>query len=221
MSGLLSLHLIRLFNFYLAVFFLIGTWVRWRQYKVFLVLLGAMPGRWPRLLQLVRRHHNIFLTWGTVLPLALVLGLLLVNWLASTLLWPHADFSLARLLELWPALPVVAATGTAMVAFDVYGALRVGKVDRAEMEKYFDQAEYWLRSWAAPVVRLFTLGYINPRRMVDVEVRAALVSASRLLNSTLWWVSIQTGLRIAYGLSLWLTFAFGPWLERLAHGHPS
>jgi hypothetical protein len=30
---------------------------------------------------------------------------------------------------------------------------------------------------------------------------------SSTLNSTFWWVSAQTGLRIAYGLSLWLTFA--------------
>ncbi len=50
--------------------------------------------------------------------------------------------------------------------------------------------------------------------MVAVEVRAALVSASRLINYTLWWVSIQTGLRMAYGLSLWGTWALEPWLQR-------
>src|SRR5437763_457131 len=55
----------------------------------------------------------------------------------------------------------------------------------------------------------------HARPMVAVEVRAALVSASALLNTTLWWVSIQTGLRIAYGLSLWATYALEPWLRRL------
>ena len=39
------------------------------------------------------------------------------------------------------------------------------------------------------------------------EVRKALIEASKLLNATLWWVSIQVGLRIAYGLALWLSFA--------------
>ena len=39
------------------------------------------------------------------------------------------------------------------------------------LEKYFDQAEYWLRPWTAPVVRVFTFGYINPRQMVATEVR--------------------------------------------------
>jgi hypothetical protein len=218
MSWLFHLHLIRLFNFYLAVFFVIGTLIRWRQYHTFLVLVHTMPGRWPRLMQLVKQHKHIFVTWGTVLPLALMLGLFLVNWLASALLWPHADLTVQYLLTLRPAVPVVLLTGAGMVSFDVYGALRVAPVDRAQLETYFDQAEYWLKSWVAPVVRVFTFGRVNPRQMVAVEVRAALVSSSQLLNSTMWWVITQTGLRIAFGLSLWLTYAFEPWLRRFVEG---
>jgi hypothetical protein len=218
MSGLFDLKLISFFNFYLALNFVIGTVIRFRQYRAVAGLVRSMPGRWPRLLQLLRRHGNIFLTWGTVLPLGLLLALFLANWLASNLLWPHADFTVAHLLGLWPALPVVLVCGSAMVGLDVYGHLSVAEVDRAELEKYFDQAEYWLRSWTAPVVRVFTLGYINPRKMVAAEVRSALDSASRMLNFTLWWVVVQTGLRIAFGLSLWGTYALEPWLRRLLHG---
>ena len=94
-----------------------------------------------------------------------------------------------------------------MLGVDIYATVVVAEVDRTEMEKYFDQAEYWLKSWTAPVVRVFTFGFINPRQMVAVEVRNALEEATRLLNSTLWWVSAQVTLRIAYGLSLWLTYA--------------
>jgi len=86
------------------------------------------------------------------------------------------------------------------------------------LEKYFDQAEFWLRSWTAPVVRFFTLGRINPRQMVAVEVRTALVNSSRMLNSTLWWVVIQAGLRVAFGLSLWGSYALEPWLHHVLHG---
>jgi hypothetical protein len=214
MSGLLQLSLIRFFGFYLAVMFLLGTLVRVRQYRTFLNLVRAMPARWPRLLKLVRQHGHIFLTWGTVMPLALSLALVLANWVASTLLWPRAnDFTVARLLEAWPALPVVLACGLAMLAMDGYCCFVAGEVNQAEMEKYFDQAEYWLRSWTAPVVHFFTLGYINPRQMVAVEVRSALLSASQLLNSTLWWVVGQTGLRILFGLALWGTYALEPWLR--------
>jgi hypothetical protein len=219
MSWLHDLRLIPLFNFYLAIFFLVGTLRRLRQYRTFLVLVRTMPNRWPRLLALVRQHWGVFVTWGTVLPLAIMLGLILVNWTASTVLWPEAaNFTLGDLFGLWPAVPVVLTCGACMFAFDVYGLVRVGVVNREQMEKYFDQAEYWLKSWAAPVVRIFTLGYVNPRKMVAVEVRAALVNASKLINYTLWWVSIQTGLRMAYGLSLWGAWALEPWLRRLAHG---
>jgi hypothetical protein len=100
--------------------------------------------------------------------------------------------------------------GLAMVGFDVFTLFQVGEIDQASMEKYFDQAEYWLRSWTAPVVRVLSLGYINPRRLVGAEVRKALEQASQMLNVTMWWTSAQTGLRILYGLSLWLTYALAP-----------
>jgi hypothetical protein len=39
-----------------------------------------------------------------------------------------------------------------------------------------------------------------------------------MLNSTLWWVVTQAGLRFAYGLSLWATYALDSWLRRLVQG---
>jgi hypothetical protein len=214
MAWLLELRLIRFFGFYLALMFLLSTMVRLRQYGTILGLVRSMPQRWPNLLSLVKRHANIFVTWGSVLPLALLLLLFVLNYLASKWLWPQADdFTMAELMPLYPLWPVVFFFGVAMTAFDTWGLVSVTAVDRAEMEKYFDQAEYWLRSWTAPVVHFFTLGRINPRQMVAVEVRSALVSSSRILNSTLWWVVIQAGLRVAFGLSLWLSYALEPWLH--------
>ena len=211
MSWLLELRLIRFFGFYLAVMFLLSTWVRLRQYGIIIGLVRSMPNRWPRLLGLVKQHAHIFLTWGTVLPLALLLAIFALNSVASQWLWPRADeFTMQRLLSLYVAWPAVFCLGAAMTAFDVWGVVKVSAIDRAEMEKYFDQAEYWLGSWTAPVVRIFTLGRINPRQMVAVEVRSALLSSSRMLNSTLWWVVTQAALRIAFGLSLWLTYALEP-----------
>ena len=219
MSWLFDLRLIRFFGFYLAVMFLLSTWVRLRQYGTIVRLVRGMPNRWPRLLTLVKQHIHIFLTWGTVLPLVLLLAIFTLNFLASKWLWPQADeFTLARLAPLYPLWPVVLVLGAAMTAFDIWGVVSVSAIDQSEMEKYFDQAEYWLRSWTAPVVRVFTLGRINPRQMVAVEVRSALVSSSQMLNSTLWWVVTQAGLRIAFGLSLWLAYAVQPWLSRVLHG---
>jgi hypothetical protein len=207
MSWLRHLELMRFFEFYLAVVFVLSTALRIHQYREVVALLGAMRGRWPRLFQVIREHHAMFLTWETFLPGALALGLFGVHTIACHWIWPHARLTLADLQQLGPAVPIVGVLGVAMTAFDVYTMVKVGKIDRAQIEKYFDQAELWLRPWTAPVVRVVTLGFVNPRRMVSEEVHKALRELHRLLNSTLWWITVQTGLRIAYGLAVWLTFA--------------
>jgi hypothetical protein len=212
MSGLWDLNLIRLFDFYLATTFLLSTAVRIRQYAAVLGVARSLPGRWPRLMALIKQHRGVFLTWETAAPAALALVLMLVQLVASRFLWPEAGrppegLTIARLLEHPLALPFVGLFGLGMLAVDLYFILVVEEVKRGEIEKYLDQAEFWLTSWAAPVVKTVTFGYVNPRKMVDVEVKSALVSASKVLNVTLWWVVLQVALRIVYGLSLWLTYA--------------
>jgi hypothetical protein len=208
-----DLNLIHLFDFYLGLMFLISIVLRLQQYHAILRLVRAVPSRWPRLFELVKQHRSIFLTWSTIAPAVLALFLLAVQMFASRRVWPEAGepphgLTVGRLLEYPYLVPVVGVLALAMLAVDLYSTFVVGELDRAEMEKYFDQAEYWLRTWKAPVVRFLTLGYINPRQMVNVEVRTSLVSVSKMLNSTLWWVSVQTALRIAFGLSLWATYAW-------------
>lgn len=213
MARLQALNLIHLFDFYLMLLFLISCYVRARQYSAVVTLVRAVPGRWPKLFELVRQHQTIFLTWNTVLPAALALGVSLIHMLLCRLVWPQANLTVAELGAYWGAIPVVLLCGATMLAVDLYATFVYGEIDRRMLEGYFDQAEYWLRSWVAPVVKIFTLGRINPRRMVAVEVQKALLEASRLLNVTLWWIIVQVGLRVAFGLSLWLTYAVGHFLE--------
>jgi hypothetical protein len=208
MQWIWELNLIHFFNFYLGMAFLASTYMRVTQYRAIVSLVRSVPGRWPRLFQLVTRHGRVFLTWSTILPAVLAFALFAINMLASRLVWPQVDLTIAGLLEHAAALPIVVLLGLVMLGVDGYATFRVGEVDRQMMQQYFDQAEYWLRSWTAPVVRIFTLGYINPRQMVAVEVSKALLEASKLFNSTLWWVSVQISLRVAFGLSLWLTYAW-------------
>jgi hypothetical protein len=216
MDWLLELRPIRFFSFYLALVFILSTARRWQQYRTILGLVVRLRSRWPNLAQLVLAHRHIFLTWGTLLPLALVGALMLINTLASWLIWPSTDqFRTAELLAIWPALLVVVVSGAAMVGFDVYGMMVVTQLEQETVEKYFDQAEYWLRGWKAPMVHILSLGYVNPRLMVAQEVRTALENTAQLLNTTLWWVCNQTILRITFGLSLWGSYALEGWLRRL------
>jgi hypothetical protein len=212
MTGIANLSLIHFLDFYFMFVFLAGTVRRVGQYQSIGNLAVAGPRRWPKLLRLVREHRMVFFTWATAAPALLALGLSVIQLIASRMVWPDAGrppggLTVAKLGEHWAALAVVVPLGLAMLAFDVYALIRIGEIPRTEMEKYFDQAEYWLGSRTAHVVHVVTLGYINPRRMVADEVRKALVAAGDLLNSTLWWVNTQMGLRFSFGLSLWLTWA--------------
>jgi hypothetical protein len=213
MQRWLDLNLIYFLDFYFTLMFLVGTYRRFGQYRNIGRLAFAGPLRWPRLLKLIREHRMVFLTWTTLLPLALGLSLSLLQLIASRLIWPEAGrppygLTVGVLLDHWLALVVVVPLVVAVFGIDLYFLIRVGSFDRAQLEKYFDQAEFWLGSPTAHVVRVVTLGYIDPRRTVSVEVRKALLSASDLLNASLWWWNVQITLRFFFGLSLWLTWAF-------------
>jgi hypothetical protein len=207
MAWLSNLDLIHFFDFYLALMFLLSTFRRVGQYRAVAGLALAVPGRWPRLFDLIKQHRTILLTWQFALPSLLAFTLMLVQVLASTF-WHQKPLPLHEVVHHPWAWPLLAVFGSAMLAVDCYCTFVAGEVDRPGTEKYFDEAEYWLKSWKAPVVHFFTLGRINPRKIVAAEVQKALIEASKLINASMWWVTAQVGLRIAFGLTLWLTYAF-------------
>ena len=212
MNEVLKLNLIHFLDFYFALMFVASTWRRWGQYHSAAQLVLAGPGRWPHLMKLVRQYRTIFWTWSTVMPALLAFGLWMIQMFMSRFVMPEAGtlaegLTIQKLLEHWPALILVVPIGVAMFGFDFYSWYVVGKIDRPMLEKYFDQAEYWLQSKTAHVIRVVTFGRINPRRMVAEEVEKALLSVSEMLNFTLWWVNLQIGLRFGFGLSLWVTWA--------------
>jgi hypothetical protein len=210
MAGVLDLNLINLFTFYLAAVFLLSTVRRLRQYHDVVHLAVNAPNRWPRVLEQLRGHWIMFVTWATLRPAAVALGLLLIQTICSRVIWPTAHLTLRDLWDEWWLTPLVLTAMAAMLAVDLYFIIRVGDVGRKETEIYLDEAEHWLTSWKAPVISLITLGYINPRQMVAVEVRKAVEEGRGLLHRTLWWVSAQAGLRTLYGLTLWLAWAIHP-----------
>jgi hypothetical protein len=155
----------------------------------------------------MKKHRAIFLTWTTLRPAALALSIAVVHMIASRVIWPRAHLTIGSLFQYWYVLPIVALTFVPMLAVDCYFLIRVGRIDREETAKYLDQAEHWLTSWKAPVVRFLTLGYVDPRRMVSAEVRNALTSLSDLINRNFYWMSLQMGLRVIFGLVLWGVWA--------------
>jgi hypothetical protein len=149
----------------------------------------------------------IFLRWPTVLPVLATLAVTLGNALATHFVWSGARVTFHDLWDHPIGLAAVVFTGGVMGFLDFKAVFLFGRFDRQAVETTLDRAEHWLVSWKAPAVRFLTLGLVHPRRVVGEQVRQALVEASIGLNGQLWALSLQIVMRIAFGLSLWLTWA--------------
>ncbi len=200
------LNLIRVFDFYVTLMFVISLARRWDVYLNAIRLLLVVRGRWPKLINRLSEHKSLILNRAFFRPAILALILTVVQLIASRLLFPQAVLTGEQLRAEWWWILVILVPLVPMLAVDVYFVVRVGKFDRAETVKYFDQAEGWL-GWKGPLVRTLTLGLVNPRKMVDDEVKKNLTEYQSTLQASLWWVSVQIGLRLAFGLTLWGVWA--------------
>lgn len=206
MAAPAPVNLIRVYDFYLALMFLISLVRRWEVYWDALRLVVAVRGRWPRLVQRLGEHQSLLLNWSFFRPAVLALALTVVQMICSRVIWPRAELTGPQLQAEWWWVVAVVLPLLPMLAVDVYFCVRVGGFDRAGTMKYLDQAEYWL-GWKGPLVRAVTLGYIDPRKMVDDEVKKNLAVIGTTVRSSLWWVSAQIALRVLFGLTLWTVWA--------------
>ncbi|MBM3983087.1 MAG: hypothetical protein FJ304_23010 [Planctomycetes bacterium] len=200
------LNLIRVFDFYVTLMFVISLVRRWDVYLNAIRVLLVVRGRWPKLIARLSEHKSLILNWPFFRPALLALVLTVVQLVASRLLFPRATLTGEQLRAEWWWIAVILVPMVPMLAVDMYFVVCVAKFDRAETVKYLDQAEGWL-GWKGPLVRVLTLGVVNPHKMVDNEVKKNLTEYQSTLQASLWWVSVQIGLRLAFGLTLWGVWA--------------
>jgi hypothetical protein len=155
----------------------------------------------------LRQHHGVLVTKSVIRPLLLALGLMAIQMICSRIIWPQALLTVGEVVGSWWRLILVVAAGLPMLAVDVYFLIRVGQFDRVGTVEYLDQAEHWLRTWKAPLIRAATLGYVNPHRIVDEEVKKGLTQLGETVSWVAWWVSVQVGCRVVFGLAIWLLWA--------------
>ena len=202
-------NLIRLFDFYLAATLVVSV-ARWyRLYWDALVLAGRFRGRWPKLVDRLMAHHGVLLTADVLRPLFAAVALTVVQFVCSRLVWPTATLPAGTVWDHWRLLVPVAVAGAPMLLIDAYFLLRVGRFDRGSTEDYLDQAERWLGGWKVSAVRLATLGYVNPQRIVDAEVVKGLENVGRMVSWASRWAAVQLAVRVLFGLTLWLCWAYG------------
>lgn len=207
MPPLDAANVIRVFDFYLAAMFVLGLSRRYAVYWDTVALLVALRGRWPKLVTRLKEHHGVLVTGNVLRPMALAAGLTVGQMICSRVIFPAATLTVGEIRTSWWMAGLVLVAALPMLAVDVYFLVRVGAFDRRETVKYLDLAEHWLNSWKAPAIRLATFGYVDPRRIVDVEVRASLTQLGMTVQSTAWWVAAQVGCRVACGLAIWLLWA--------------
>ncbi|MCS6975720.1 MAG: hypothetical protein NZM31_01755 [Gemmatales bacterium] len=203
-----TLNFLNLLEVYLILCFVMTVYRRYGYYRAMLGIIVSLPLRWPRLLELTRQHRTIFLTWPTILPVAVTFGLMVLHSLALNLIWIEATVTPRLLLDHWVGLILLLGFGVPMLYLDMTALFSNPTLDREALEKHFDQAEYWLRSWLAPAVKFLTFGKVDPRQMVQTEVRKALAQATLDFNRMMWRWALQIAMRFGFGLTLWLTWAF-------------
>lgn len=200
------LNLIRLFDFYVALLFLISLLRRWTVYWDAIRLVFRVRGRWPKLMSALAEHKSLLLNWAFFRPAILALVVMLIQFAFSRLIYPRAVLTGPQLREEWWLVPIILVPLVPMLAVDLYFIIRVGRFDHDEMVKYLDQAETWL-GWRGPLVRVVTLGIVNPRKMVDEEVQKSLAQMHSTFASSMWWVIVQMSLRLAFAVTLWTIWA--------------
>jgi hypothetical protein len=209
MPQLSALNLIRLFDLYLMLMMLISLWRRWRVYADAGRLGWSTFTKRKRLLGRLGGQFQLLLTRSVVVPFALVVVLTVVQWVCSRLIWPQAVVPLEEVWgHVWKLLLVVAAL-VPMVSVDVYFLVKVGKLDRLSTEQYLDYAERWL-GWRGRAVRVVTAGVVNPSTMVDAEVKKSFEYLGQMASWAMWWTSVQSVLRVTFGLLVWLLWVVTP-----------
>src|SRR5438067_9895251 len=118
LSWLDTLNLINVFNYYLILIFLVSTAFRIGTYRAILGLVFAWGGRWPKLLELAKKHRTVFLGWPTLLVIGLSFALMLGNSLAIRLVWAQAQVTLEGLWGRWFLLAAVFLSGGIMLFLD-------------------------------------------------------------------------------------------------------
>lgn len=204
MTGLDAANVIRLFDFYLAAAFVLSLSRRYAVYWDTLRLLVRLRGRWPRLVARLKEHHGVFVTGDVLRPLAVAAGLTVTQMILSRVIFHDARLTVGEVLSTWWMAALVAAAAVPMLAVDAYFLVSVSAFDRRSAEESLDQAEHWLGSWKAPLIRTVTLGYVDPRGMVDDELKKSLEWLGQSTRRTAWWVAVQVLCRVACGATIWL-----------------
>jgi hypothetical protein len=208
MNALLDANLIRLFDFYLLMMFVIGLLRRWAIYRDISILAGAAILRRPNIVKQLGANRDLLITRQILFPILMAVGLMAIQFVLSRLIWPTANITFRDESTSWWRVTLLILFFVPMLTVDVYFLVQVGRIDRTEAIKQLNRAEYWLTNWKGTAIKWATIGYVDPKKMVDNQLREGLTWFGSLVAWSMWWVVVQVALRVAFGLTVWLLWAF-------------
>jgi hypothetical protein len=192
---------------YLILTFVLSVLIRFRQYQSNVRFAWQFPQQWPSVLEVIKQHSTIFLTWTTLLPVAITLGILLMHTLCYRVIWAEAAVSPAGLQSHGVVLACLIPISLWMVCLDLATLFRASQLDFAEIEKNLSKGEFALNSRAMSALRFATLGLFDPRKYVENRVADSLHGVRLALLAQLRRWSFHTAVRIAFGFLLWFGYA--------------
>lgn len=202
-----KLNLLRLFEHYLLIVFLLSLAVRYQQYRSYLGFLWAVPEKWPSMYALIRKHTRVLLTWTMLIPAGIAFAIYAVHYVSLRWVWRESNVDLAQLSGHWEAALPLLLLGMAMLAFDLRSLLATSRVEFAEIEANLNKGEFALTSRTAKLVRFLSFRRLDASRIVEDRIADTMLSLRLVFLRQLRQQSFHTILRMAFGCLLWASWA--------------
>jgi hypothetical protein len=202
-----AINLMASYERYLVLTFVLSLMLRFRQYHTNVRFAWAFPQHWPNVLEIIKKHSSIFVTWTTVLPVAITLGILLAHTICYRLIWSEAVVTPGGLRQHLLVLAFLLPVCLWMICLDLTTLFRASQLDFTEIERNLSKGEFALTSRALSALRLASLGFFNPRKLVEHRVADSLQGVRLALLAQLRSWSFHTAVRITFGFLLWLGYA--------------
>ncbi len=202
-----QINLMVTYERYLVLTFILSVLLRFRQYKSNLQFALQFPQQWPGVLEVIKQHSTIFLTWTTLLPVGLTLAVLLSHTVCYRLIWSEASVTPQMLKGDFLVLALLIPVSLWMIFLDLKGLFNTSQMDIAEIEKTLSQGEFALTSKALGALRFASFGLFNPRKLVENRVADSMQNIRLALLVQLRKWSFHTAVRITFGFLLWLSYA--------------
>jgi hypothetical protein len=205
----MHVNLLPLYNLYLIIIFALGTAVRYRLYIQVISLVLAFPSRWPKLGQLLLQHRWMLIGWRTLLPTVLTLLFTAIHSFVLYWLLPSAVLTPLELRHHLGWAVLLAGLALAVILLDGF-SLYVQNQNwvTPELQKQFDQAEFWLSSRWSTVIEWLSFKKVRPRQLVQEQLRAAMEAVAQTVNWALWYWAAQLLARALLALALWTAWFF-------------